>query len=105
LRLGSPTFLNVEYVELFEESGQVVYIPSGVGHAFLTLSDEASVVYLTSSGYAPQFEKGISPLDPEIGLAWSISEVDLPILSKNDMEAPTLAKAKEDGTLPIFKLS
>jgi dTDP-4-dehydrorhamnose 3,5-epimerase len=105
LRLGSPTFLKIEYVELSEESGKEVLIPSGVGHAFLTLSDQASVVYLTSSGHAPQFETGISPMDPELELTWPISGVGLPILSKNDREAPTLAEARENGMLPIFKFA
>ena len=51
LRIGSPTYLTVEYIELTEVSGEVIYIPTGVGHGFIVKSDFASVVYLTSSGY------------------------------------------------------
>ena len=39
LRLGSPTYLEVEYIELSEESGKVVYIPSGVGHGFIVKTE------------------------------------------------------------------
>ena len=102
LRVGSPTFLKVEYVELSEESGKVVYIPSGVGHGFIVQSENASVVYLTSSGYAPEFEKAICPTDPELAINWRIPAGELGIISKADTEAPTLAQAKASGALPTF---
>ncbi len=102
LRIGSPTYLKVEYVELAEELGRVVFIPTGVGHGFFVESESAAVVYLTSSGYAPDFEKAISPMDPELGIDWPIPEGKLGIVSKADTEAPTLAQAKESGTLPTF---
>ena len=102
LRVGSPTFLKVEYVELSEESGKVVYIPSGVGHGFIVQSENASVVFLTSSGYAPEFEKAICPTDPELAINWRIPAGELGIISKDDTEAPTLAQAKASGALPTF---
>jgi len=49
LRLNSPTYLKVEYIELLEDSGNVLYIPSGVGHGFIVESESAAIVYLTSS--------------------------------------------------------
>jgi dTDP-4-dehydrorhamnose 3,5-epimerase len=102
LRVGSPTYLKVEYVELSEDSGRVVFIPTGVGHGFFVESESASVVYLTSSGYAPDYEKAISPTDPELGINWPIPVGEFGVISKADTEAPTLAQAKESGTLPTF---
>ena len=102
LRVGSPTYLRVEYVELSEDSGRVVFIPTGVGHGFIVKSESAAVVYLTSSGYAPDYEKAICPTDPELGIRWPIPLSELGIISKADSEAPTLAQAKESGALPIF---
>ena len=102
LRLNSPTYLKVDYIELSEDSGSVVYIPSGVGHGFIVQSENASVVYLTSSGYAPEFEKAICPTDPELAINWRIPAGELGIISKADTEAPTLAQAKASGALPTF---
>jgi len=102
LRVGSPTYLNIEYIELSEDSGKVVFIPTGVGHGFVVESESAAVVYLTSSGYAPDYEKAISPTDPELKINWPIPLGALGVISKADTEAPTLAQAKESGTLPTF---
>jgi dTDP-4-dehydrorhamnose 3,5-epimerase len=102
LRIGSPTYLKVEYVELAEELGRVVFIPTGVGHGFFVESESAAVVYLTSSGYASDYEKAISPMDPELGIDWPIPVGLVGIISKADTEAPTLAEAKESGALPTF---
>jgi dTDP-4-dehydrorhamnose 3,5-epimerase len=102
LRVGSPSYLKIEYVELSEDFGKVVFIPTGVGHGFFVESESAAVVYLTSSGYAPEYEKAIIPTDPELGIIWPIPFGELGVISKADTEAPTLAQAKESGILPTF---
>jgi dTDP-4-dehydrorhamnose 3,5-epimerase len=102
IRVGSPTYLKIEYIELSEDSGRVVYIPTGVGHGFIVESETAAVVYLTSSGYAPQYEKAINPTDTELGISWPVPLGQLGVISKTDTEAPTLAQAKESGILPTF---
>ncbi|MFM1787366.1 MAG: dTDP-4-dehydrorhamnose 3,5-epimerase [Actinomycetota bacterium] len=102
LRAGSPSYLKIEYVELSEDSGRVVYIPSGVGHGFIVESETASVVYLTSSGYSPEYEKAICPTDKELGIQWPLPVGEAGIISKADTEAPSLAQARESGTLPSF---
>ena len=102
LRNGSPSFLKIEYVELSEDSGKVVYIPSGVGHGFIVESETTAVVYLTSSAYAPEYEKAICPTDRELGINWPIPIGEVAIISEADSEAPSLAHAKESGILPTF---
>ena len=101
LRIGSPTYLKIEYIELNEESGKVVYIPTGVGHGFIVKSDFASVVYLTSSGYAPEYEKAICPTDPGLGINWPLPVGEVGIISEQDLDAHHLAQAKEMGNLPV----
>ena len=103
LRIGSPTYLKVEKVYLSHQSGNVLFVPTGVGHSFLVVSDVASVVYLTSSEYDPEMEKTISPLDPELGLGWSPELMERYLLSDRDKKAPTLAQAAQLGQLPVFK--
>jgi dTDP-4-dehydrorhamnose 3,5-epimerase len=102
LRTGSPSYSKIEYVELSEDSGKVVYIPSGVGHGFIVESESAAVVYLTSSGYAPEHEKAICPTDRELGINWPLPVGEVGIISKADTDAPSLAQAKESGILPAF---
>ncbi len=102
LRSGSPSYLKVEYVELSEDSGKVVFIPSGVGHGFVVQSESAAVVYLTSSGYAPAFEKGICPTDSGLGINWQLPAGEIGIISEADINAPSLAEARKFGDLPAF---
>ena len=102
LRVGSPTYLKVEYVELAEDSGKVVFIASGVGHGFVVQSDSAAVVYLTSSAYAPDFEKAINPTDPALTINWPMPEGANPVISSADLQAPSMADAIDLGILPKF---
>ncbi|WP_248961922.1 dTDP-4-dehydrorhamnose 3,5-epimerase [Sphaerisporangium perillae] len=101
LRVGSPTFGAWETVELDDRSRRGIYVGEGLGHAFMTLSEEATVVYLCSEPYAPAREHGVHPLDPKLGIAWPD---DLPpLLSPKDAAAPSLAEAREKGMLPLYE--
>ncbi|MEU1280534.1 dTDP-4-dehydrorhamnose 3,5-epimerase [Streptomyces sp. NPDC005805] len=100
IRVGSPTYRQWEIVRLDDESHHAVYLSEGLGHAFFALTDDATVVYLCSEGYAPEREHGIHPLDPELGIEWPADI--LPLLSAKDEEAPTLAEAEAQGLLPRY---
>ena len=103
LRIGSPTYLKIERVTLEADSGDVLFIPTGVGHSFLVMSEVASVAYLTSSEYDPEFEKTISPLDADFKIDWpSIDGVEFS-LSDRDISAPSLSEALALGILPKYK--
>ncbi|MFF1681272.1 dTDP-4-dehydrorhamnose 3,5-epimerase [Streptomyces sp. NPDC058256] len=101
IRVGSPTYGQWELVRLDDETHASVYLSEGLGHAFLALTDDATVVYLCSEGYAPQREHGIHPLDPELGIEWP-ADVE-PLLSDKDAAAPTLADAAAQGLLPRYE--
>jgi dTDP-4-dehydrorhamnose 3,5-epimerase len=101
IRAGSPTFGVVDTVRLDDVDRRAVYVSEGLGHAFMALTDDATVVYLCSEGYAPTREHGIHPLDPELGIAWP-SDIE-PLLSDKDRGAPTLREAAEQGLLPSFE--
>jgi dTDP-4-dehydrorhamnose 3,5-epimerase len=103
LRIGSPTYLSVEKVVLRADLGDVLFIPSGVGHSFLAVSDTAAVSYLTSSEYDADNEKTISPLDPELGIDWPVFDDIEFSLSDRDLAAPTLKEAKAQGYLPNYR--
>lgn len=101
IRLGSSTFGQVDAVELEGNHRHAVYLAEGLGHAFMALSDDATLVYLCSQPFAPEREHGINPLDPVLGIAWP-AEIP-PVLSAKDAAAPTLAQAAEGGLLPDYE--
>ena len=73
----------------------------GLGHAFVALTEGATVSYLVSDVYNPTAEHGINPLDEQIGLVFPPEAGEL-LLSPKDVEAPTLAQAAEQGLLPAY---
>ena len=100
LRVGSPTFGSWDSVLLDETDRRAVYAAEGLGHAFLAISDQATLLYLCSEGYAPGREHGVHPLDGDLGITWPDDVV--PLLSPKDAAAPTLAQAEEAGLLPTY---
>lgn len=88
LRAGSPTFGQWIGVELSAENKQQLLVPVGFGHGFVTLSDFAEVQYKCDAYYTPSAESAIAWDDPEIGIAWPVTE---PILSARDQAAMSFA--------------
>jgi dTDP-4-dehydrorhamnose 3,5-epimerase len=100
LRIGSPTFGEWDAVELDDRTLNAVYVPEGLGHAFIALDDDTTMSYLCSTGYNPAGEHGIDPMDSDLALPWP---TDLePILSDKDASAPSFAQAQETGLLPQY---
>lgn len=106
LRVGSPTFGQWDTVLLDDDKRRAIYLGEGLGHAFLSLEDDSTVVYLCSTGYAPEREHGIHPLDETVNIEWpKVGRGGEPLniqLSEKDEIAPTLKEAQEQGLLPEF---
>lgn len=100
LRVGSPGFGRWQAVRLDDETRRALYISEGLGHAFVALSDQATVLYLCSTPYAPAQEHGVHPLDPAIGIAWP-ADMET-VLSDKDEAAPSLSEAQDAGLLPDY---
>lgn len=104
LRVGSPTFGQWDSVLLDTKDRRAIFLAEGLGHGFLSLTDNSTVVYLCSTGYSPEREHEVHPLDPEIAIAWPTTGTDGNQLdyelSEKDRAAPTLAQAKSAGILP-----
>ncbi|WP_435974248.1 dTDP-4-dehydrorhamnose 3,5-epimerase family protein [Streptomyces sp. Qhu_M48] len=97
LRVGSPTFGEHHETLLDAGSGRCVYVPEGVGHGFLTLTDDACVSYVVSTLYVPGTQIDIDPLDPELALPWGFDEP--PLMSEKDAKAPGVREALASGLL------
>jgi dTDP-4-dehydrorhamnose 3,5-epimerase len=85
---------------LDDKNRQAVFASEGLGHAFMALSSNATVLYLCSTPYTPAREHGVHPLDPTLGIGWP-SDME-PILSSKDASAPSLEEALRSGQLPLY---
>ncbi len=93
IRKGSPTFGKWVGVELSSENKLMLWIPKGFAHGFLTLSEEAEIVYKVSgSEYSPEYDRSIRWNDQDIGIEWPLKGE--PILSEKDKTAPFLKYAE-----------
>ncbi|MFK0128522.1 dTDP-4-dehydrorhamnose 3,5-epimerase [Streptomyces nigra] len=101
IRVGSPTFGQWEAVRLDDDGRRAVFLAEGLGHAFMALTDDATVVYLCSTGYDPRREHSVDALDPALGITWPDGLT--PVLSPKDARAPSLAEAQEAGLLPSYE--
>ncbi|MEW6683039.1 MAG: dTDP-4-dehydrorhamnose 3,5-epimerase [Nitrospirota bacterium] len=81
IRRSSPTFGKWHGERLSGEEPRQFYIPPGFAHGFCVLSDSADFMYKCTNLYAPDDERGILWNDPEIGIAWPVSQ---PVLSAKD---------------------
>ncbi|MFC8566292.1 dTDP-4-dehydrorhamnose 3,5-epimerase family protein [Streptomyces sp. NPDC057245] len=103
LRVGSPTFGTWDSVVLDARDFRAVYLPAGLGHAFVALEDDTVMSYLLSAGYVAAHELAVSVLDPELGLP--LPHDITPVLSERDRQAVTLAEAAARDMLPRFNHS
>lgn len=87
LRKNSATFGKHCVFSLSAEKANMLYIPKGVAHGFLTLSERAIMLYNVTSVYSPENDKGI--LWSSCGIDW---QCDAPIISARDQTHPTLAE-------------
>ena len=96
IRKSSPTFGQWVGVELSEDNNRQLWVPAGMAHGFVVLTDSADFLYKATDFYAPQFERGIAWNDPAIGVDWQLTQhgIAAPLLSAKDEAAPLLAQAE-----------
>ena len=93
LRRSSTTFTQHIAVELNGESGQMLWIPEGFGHAFLALSDVVGFSYKITDYYCPNGERTIVWNDASLGIPWPIGAENA-IVSEKDLRGATLGEAE-----------
>jgi len=72
LRPESSTYLKWIGVELTSDNYNMLYIPEGFAHGYLTLTEEAEVFYQVSQFYSPGHERGVRWNDPVFKIDWPI---------------------------------
>lgn len=86
LRKNSPTFSQVEYLELSDDKIQTIVTPPGVAHGFYFRQDSLFVVGITHH-YDPSDELGFYYKDPAAGIVWPEASH---IVSDRDNDSPKL---------------
>lgn len=93
LRRSSSSFGRHVAVELSGESGQMLWIPVGFGHGFVTLSDVAGFAYKVTDYYSPAGERTIAWDDPDLAIPWPVSAGEA-IVSEKDRKGTRLRDAE-----------
>ncbi|MBN2493234.1 MAG: dTDP-4-dehydrorhamnose 3,5-epimerase [Deltaproteobacteria bacterium] len=90
LRRGSPTEGEWFGLTLDADERAMLYIPAGLAHGFLTLSEEAELAYKCSAYHDPGDEGGLLWCDPQLGIDWPLEPGSRPLLSDRDRNLPAL---------------
>jgi dTDP-4-dehydrorhamnose 3,5-epimerase len=90
VRPDSPTRHQWFGVELSAENGRALYIPEGIAHGFLTLTDDTAAYYMVSAFYTPGVEGGLRWDDPAIGIEWPTEPASL---SEKDASWPLIGES------------
>jgi dTDP-4-dehydrorhamnose 3,5-epimerase len=90
----SPTYGQYEGIVLSEKNKKQLWVPPGYAHGFLVLSDSADFEYKCTDYYDPSDEGGIMWNDPEINIAWPLTDVRL---SDKDAVLPLLKDLSNDS--------
>jgi dTDP-4-dehydrorhamnose 3,5-epimerase len=83
IRKGSPTFGRWVGAELSFDNGQMLLVPEGFAHGFMTLEPDTEIVYKCSNTYAPETEGAIRWDDPDIGINWPLDVAEIKISDKD----------------------
>jgi dTDP-4-dehydrorhamnose 3,5-epimerase len=89
IRLGSPSFGHHVAIELNGETHRQLWVPRGLAHGFLTLSDSAEFFYKCDEQYNPADEVVLRWNDPQLAIEWGCQS---PILSARDRAGRMLSE-------------
>ena len=93
LRRSSETFGQHFSIELSGESGDMLWIPEGFGHAFLALTEQVGFAYKVTDYYSPSSERTIVWNDPPIAVPWPVDPLEA-IVSDKDRAGSLLRDAE-----------
>ena len=94
IRKNSKTFGQHVMVELDNKTKQMLLVPQGCAHGFLTLSDDVYFQYKVSDQYSPKHDRGIIWNDPDLAIDWGVAN---PLVSEKDSKLPSWQEIKEDA--------
>ncbi len=89
IRKGSPTLGRWVGVEASASNRRQVWAPAGFARGFCALADGTEIQYKCTGIYNSKAESGIRWNDPEIGVAWPLTDVSV---SEKDKNAQSLTE-------------
>jgi dTDP-4-dehydrorhamnose 3,5-epimerase len=100
IRKGSASFGQWFGVNLSAENNKQLWIPPGLAHGFLVLSEEAEFLYKTTDYWYPLSEQSLLWNDADLKIKWPLPNgIDAthfkPSLAKKDLEAKTWKEIQE----------
>ncbi len=101
IRPDSPTFRQVETIDIGDANPLGLFIPVGVAHGFATLTYRVTLTYIVDNYYDSQDEFGIAWNDKSLAIDWGVAN---PIVSDRDLRNPNLDDIPVDS-LPSLALS
>jgi dTDP-4-dehydrorhamnose 3,5-epimerase len=84
LRQDSLTYSKWFGIEISASNHRQIWIPPGVAHGFLVLSDAAEVLYKMTEYFDPQSEVCLAWNDPTIAIEWPLPPGVLPNVNAKD---------------------
>lgn len=92
IRRESPTYGKHVGVELSGDNQRQLWIPPGLAHGFLVLSESADFLYKTTDYYHPASEGTLLWSDPALNIAWPLNEIHgEPLLTEKDQQGLSLS--------------
>ena len=83
IRRDSPTYSKWVGVELSVDNQRQLWIPPGLAHGFLVLSESADFLYKTTEYYHPASERCLAWNDPLVAIDWPLG-ASQPLVSDKD---------------------
>ncbi|MGJ7582374.1 dTDP-4-dehydrorhamnose 3,5-epimerase [Variovorax sp. RHLX14] len=93
IRRSSATFGKWVGVELSDEKNNQLWVPPGLAHGFLVLSESADFLYKVTEYYSPEDERSILWNDSAIEIDWPLCGSE-PVLSAKDLDGQAFAAAE-----------
>ncbi len=91
LRRTSSTFGRWWGVELSDRNHRMLWVPRGLAHGMLVLSESADFLYKCTDIYSPSHERTLAWDDPAVGIAWPVPVGITPKLSAKDLVGKSFA--------------
>jgi dTDP-4-dehydrorhamnose 3,5-epimerase len=91
IRPQSPTFGKWVGQILSASNKHQLWVPPGLAHGFVVLSEHAEFLYKTTDYYAPEHERCIAWDDPTLGIEWP-AMAQPPKLSAKDAQGAAFAQ-------------
>lgn len=88
LRSNSPSYRQWTGVELSATNRHTVYVPEGIAHGYVTMTDDAELVYHMSARHVPESARGVRWNDPAFAISWPMKPS---VIAARDADYPDVS--------------